>query len=49
MAVGTPVPAKRQERARAKCLERMVTEPHDWGVELLMIEARTAQLPSHYV
>lgn len=44
VTVGTPVPAKRQERARAKCLERMVTELHGWGVELLLIEARTAQL-----
>lgn len=44
VTVGTPVPRTRQERARALCLGRLVTELHSYSVTDLVIEARTAQL-----
>ncbi|MGC7095873.1 hypothetical protein ACPZ19_14470 [Amycolatopsis lurida] len=31
VTVGTPVPRRRQERARARCLHRLVTELHGAG------------------
>lgn len=44
IAVGTPVPPRRQERARARCLERLVSELHGYGVENLIMEARAPAL-----
>ncbi|HEV8557215.1 MAG TPA: DUF3800 domain-containing protein [Actinophytocola sp.] len=44
VTVGVPMPVKRQERARAKCLDRLVHELHSYGVTHLMIESRTDQL-----
>lgn len=42
--IGSPVPARRQERARAKCLERLVIEAHALGVGAVVIESRTQVL-----
>jgi hypothetical protein len=44
VTVGTPVRPRRQERGRALCLQRLVTELHDAGVALLVAEARQADL-----
>jgi hypothetical protein len=44
VALGAPVPIRRQERARAKCLERLIFELHGYGVSHLVIEARSHQL-----
>lgn len=44
VVVGTPVPPKRQERARAKCLRQLVFELHSYGVVHLLMEARSQQL-----
>jgi hypothetical protein len=44
VAVGGPVPPRRQERARAKCLHQLVVELHGYGVEHLLMEGRTEQL-----
>ncbi len=44
VTVGAPVPAKRQERARAQCLTRLVVELVGYGVTDLWLEARTATL-----
>lgn len=44
VAVGTPVPPRRQERARARCLEHLVPELSGCGVETLIMEARTPAL-----
>jgi hypothetical protein len=44
VAVGGPVPPRRQERARAMCLHRLVVELHGYGVEHLLMEGRTEQL-----
>lgn len=44
VTVGTPVPRTRQERARAMCLTRLVSELHSYSVTDLVIEARTTQL-----
>ncbi|AWH96418.1 hypothetical protein [Dietzia psychralcaliphila] len=44
VAIGTPVPRTRQERARAMCLTRLVTELHSFSVSDLVIESRTRQL-----
>jgi hypothetical protein len=44
VTVGTPVRARRQERGRALCLQRLVTELHDAGVGVLVAEARQADL-----
>lgn len=41
VTVGSPVPQRRQERARAACLTRLVHELHGYGVGELLIEART--------
>ena len=42
--VGTPVPRRRQERARAACLTTLVSALHGFGVQHLLIEARSAEL-----
>ncbi|WP_228771753.1 hypothetical protein [Actinokineospora iranica] len=44
VTVGAPVPNTRQERARAMCLERLVTELHGYGVVELFVESRTKEL-----
>jgi hypothetical protein len=44
VTIGTPVPHKRQERARAKCLQRLVLELYDLGVTELLIESRNRRL-----
>ncbi|SFW12004.1 hypothetical protein [Amycolatopsis australiensis] len=44
VAVGSPVPVRRQERGRALCLQRLVAELHGVGVEHLVAEGRTVQL-----
>jgi hypothetical protein len=44
VAVGTPVPRRRQERARAACLTALVGELHGFGVQQLLIEARAPDL-----
>ena len=44
VTVGTPVPHRRQERARAMCLTRLITELHSYSVTDLVIESRTVQL-----
>uniref|UniRef100_UPI003F498BEB hypothetical protein n=1 Tax=Amycolatopsis sp. CA-082387 TaxID=3239918 RepID=UPI003F498BEB len=44
VTVGTPVRPRRQERGRALCLKRLVTELHDAGVSMLIAEARQADL-----
>ena len=41
VAIGSPVPARRQERARAACLTRLVHELHGYAVSELWMEART--------
>ncbi len=41
VAVGTPVPRRRQERARAARLTALVGELHGFGVQHLLIEARS--------
>jgi hypothetical protein len=44
VAVGTPVPRRRQERARTRCLRALVSELHGFGVQQLLIEARAPDL-----
>lgn len=44
VVVGSPVPQRRQERARAQCLRRLVTELHSYEVTSLHLEARTQTL-----
>lgn len=44
VALGTPVPRRRQERARAACLTALVSALHSFGVHHLLLEARTAEL-----
>ncbi|NGN68445.1 hypothetical protein G5C51_31680 [Streptomyces sp. A7024] len=44
VAVGAPVRPRRQERARAHCLHRLVYELHSFGVEHLVMESRDAVL-----
>lgn len=44
VTVGTPVPPKRQERARAKCLHRLVHECAGLGIADLVLESRTVVL-----
>lgn len=44
VAVGSPVPRRRQERARAVCLHRLALELYGCGVTGLLVESRTRQL-----
>lgn len=44
VTIGTPVPLRRQERARARCLDRLVIELHDYGIRHLVIESRGQRL-----
>ncbi|MFF4340811.1 hypothetical protein ACFY00_12855 [Kitasatospora sp. NPDC001540] len=41
---GAPVPVRRQERARAKCLAELVSGLHGFGVDRLHVEAREPSL-----
>ncbi|MBB3053545.1 hypothetical protein FHS23_004599 [Prauserella isguenensis] len=44
VAVGAPVPYKRQERARAMCLRTLLLELHSYGAERLIMESRSKEL-----
>ncbi|MCA1670787.1 MAG: hypothetical protein LC799_00805, partial [Actinobacteria bacterium] len=44
VTVGSPVPQRRQERARAVCLGRLIVELHQFGVTRLLMEAREQEL-----
>lgn len=44
VTIGTPVPKRRQERARARCLDRLVVELHGYGIGSLVLEAREPEL-----
>lgn len=44
VTIGSPVPQRRQERARAACLGRLVVELHGVGVTQLRMEARESEL-----
>lgn len=44
VTIGTPVPRKKQERARRTSLRRLVYELHALGVTQIMMEARQDQL-----
>ncbi|AOP51686.1 hypothetical protein SL103_34265 [Streptomyces lydicus] len=44
VTIGSPVPPRKQERARSKCLSRLVAELYSLGVDRLFMEAREAQL-----
>ena len=44
VAIGSPVPTRKQERARATCLTRLVHELHSYGVTDLLMEARAREL-----
>jgi hypothetical protein len=44
VAVGAPVPRRRQQRARTACLTALVGELHGFGVQHLLIEAQAAHL-----
>jgi hypothetical protein len=46
VTVGTPVPRRRQDRARARCLERLVVELSGMGVTAVVAESRTPTLDS---
>ncbi|MGH3095568.1 MAG: DUF3800 domain-containing protein [Streptosporangiales bacterium] len=49
VAVGSPVPRRRQERARAACLKRLVWELHGSEMDELYMEARTRALDTRDV
>ncbi|SDZ41038.1 hypothetical protein SAMN05216215_107011 [Saccharopolyspora shandongensis] len=44
VVVGTPVPRRRQERARALCLGKLVPELHSYGIDRLLMEGRSRAL-----
>ncbi|MFD0420333.1 hypothetical protein [Streptomyces parvus] len=44
VSIGTPVPQRRQERARSKCLSALVVELHGFGISHLYLEARQEEL-----
>lgn len=44
VVTAAPVEQRRQERARALCLERLAWELDEYGVQLLTLEARPTQL-----
>lgn len=44
VVIGSPVPLRRQERARAKCLTQLATELHGLGVDTLLLEGRDPDL-----
>jgi hypothetical protein len=44
VSVGSPVPQRKQERARSKCLSALLVELHGFGVARLCLEAREEEL-----
>jgi hypothetical protein len=44
VTVGAPVPRRKQERARSKCLTALVPELHAFSVDQLYIESREEEL-----
>lgn len=44
VAIGTPVPKRKQERARSKSLTALIVELHGFGVDQLYLEAREPAL-----
>ncbi|WP_190821081.1 hypothetical protein [Saccharopolyspora pogona] len=44
VVAGSPVPGRRQERARALCLAELVRELHSYGVDRLLMEGRSRTL-----
>ncbi|MGW7674391.1 hypothetical protein ACWGJX_46315 [Streptomyces sp. NPDC054775] len=44
VSVGSPVPRRKQERARSKCLNALIFELHHFGVSRLCLEAREKEL-----
>ncbi|MEU3514612.1 hypothetical protein ABZ770_04870 [Streptomyces sp. NPDC006654] len=44
VTVGAPVPRRKQERARSKCLTALIPELHGFGVNHLYIESREEAL-----
>ncbi|MFD4347533.1 hypothetical protein ACFWQ6_22190 [Streptomyces coelicoflavus] len=44
VSVGSPVPRRKQERARSKCLNTLVFELHGFGIGHLCLEARGDEL-----
>ncbi|MER7830198.1 hypothetical protein [Streptomyces sp. NPDC095602] len=44
VSIGTPVPKRKQERARSKCLAALIDELHGFGIDHLYIEAREPAL-----
>ncbi|WP_052489859.1 hypothetical protein [Streptomyces sp. 150FB] len=44
VSVGVPVPKRKQERARSKCLTALVYELHAFGIDQLYLEARESTL-----
>ncbi|MFE6697388.1 hypothetical protein [Streptomyces sp. NPDC057718] len=44
VSIGAPVPQRRQERARSKCLSAIATELHGFGISRLCLEARQEEL-----
>ncbi|KAB2977489.1 hypothetical protein F8R89_00980 [Streptomyces sp. SS1-1] len=44
VSVGSPVPRRKQERARSKCLSTLIFELHGFGVSHLCLEAREKEL-----
>ncbi|AGS73862.1 hypothetical protein [Streptomyces collinus] len=44
VSVGSPVPRRKQERARSKCLSALIQELHGFGVSRLCLEAREDEL-----
>ncbi|MDX3099032.1 hypothetical protein PV417_31780 [Streptomyces sp. ME19-03-3] len=44
VSVGSPVPQRKQERARSKCLRALILELHGFGVSRLCLEAREEEL-----
>jgi hypothetical protein len=44
VAVGSPVPLRKQERARSKCLTNLIVQLHGFEVTRLCMEARESEL-----
>ncbi|MFI7396434.1 hypothetical protein [Streptomyces tendae] len=44
VSVGSPVPRRKQERARSKCLNTLIFELHGFGIGHLCLEAREDEL-----
>lgn len=44
VSISAPVPQRRQERARSKCLSALAVELHGFGISHLYLEARQEEL-----